>query len=123
VLERVGPFDLVYERYSLWSFAAMEYAKAIGVPGLLEVNAPLIEEQAKYRGLVDRAGAERAAVNVLLRHQLAVQTRPTSSRSSGVRPAPSAPVRSSAGCTTCTNGRRDVRPTFRPPHPSRSARP
>jgi glycosyltransferase involved in cell wall biosynthesis len=64
VLERVGPFDLVYERYSLWSFAAMEYAQAIGVPGLLEVNAPLIEEQAKYRTLVDRAGAERVANRV-----------------------------------------------------------
>jgi glycosyltransferase involved in cell wall biosynthesis len=60
-LEQVGPYDLVYERYSLWSFAAMEYAQDIGVPGLLEVNAPLIEEQAKYRTLVDRAGAERVA--------------------------------------------------------------
>jgi glycosyltransferase involved in cell wall biosynthesis len=63
-LERVGPFDLVYERYSLWSFAAMEYAQAVGVPGLLEVNAPLIEEQAKYRTLVDRAGAEQVADRV-----------------------------------------------------------
>src|SRR5262249_33566709 len=26
LLEREGPFDLVYERYSLWSCAAMEYA-------------------------------------------------------------------------------------------------
>src|SRR5262249_30617732 len=64
VLERVGPFDLVYERYSLWSVAAMEYAQAAGVPGLLEVNAPLIEEQAKYRTLVDRAGAEQVADRV-----------------------------------------------------------
>jgi glycosyltransferase involved in cell wall biosynthesis len=60
-LERVGPFDLVYERYSLWSHAGMEYARAAGVPGLLEVNAPLVEEQARHRGLVDRAGAERVA--------------------------------------------------------------
>src|SRR5260370_26157420 len=42
----------------------MEYAQAIGVPGLLEVNAPLIEEQAKYRTLVDRAGAEQVANRV-----------------------------------------------------------
>src|SRR6059036_3786937 len=35
-------FDLVYERYSLWSYAGMEYARDMGVPGILEVNAPLI---------------------------------------------------------------------------------
>ena len=60
-LEREGPFDLVYERYSLWSYAGMEYARSSGAPGLLEVNAPLIEEQAEHRSLVDRAGAERVA--------------------------------------------------------------
>ncbi|MBU6411079.1 MAG: glycosyltransferase family 4 protein [Verrucomicrobiota bacterium] len=56
-----GPFSFVYERYSLWSYAAMEYARTARVPGLLEVNAPLIEEQAEYRVLVDRAAAEQAA--------------------------------------------------------------
>src|SRR6266571_1364574 len=58
-LECAGPFSLVYERYSLWSFAGMEYARQRNTPGLLEVNAPLIEEQAEHRGLVDREGAER----------------------------------------------------------------
>ncbi len=61
LLERNGPFDMVYERYSLWSFAGMEYAFNMGIPGLLEVNAPLIEEQAQYRGLIDRARAEWVA--------------------------------------------------------------
>jgi glycosyltransferase involved in cell wall biosynthesis len=60
-LELAGPFDFVYERYSLWSFAGMEFARDARVPGLLEVNSPLIEEQAEYRVLVDRAGAKRAA--------------------------------------------------------------
>lgn len=60
-LEREGPFDLIYERYSLWSYAGMEHALAWSLPGLLEVNAPLIEEQARHRVLIDRAGAERAA--------------------------------------------------------------
>jgi glycosyltransferase involved in cell wall biosynthesis len=60
-LETAGILDLVYERYSLWSYAAMEFAQRAGVPGLLEVNAPLIEEQAQYRVLVDRAAAERVA--------------------------------------------------------------
>jgi glycosyltransferase involved in cell wall biosynthesis len=63
-LEREGRFDLVYERYSLWSFAAMAYARARDMPGLLEVNAPLIEEQSTHRGLVNRASAERVAQQV-----------------------------------------------------------
>src|SRR5260221_1827416 len=60
-LELAAPFDFVYERYSLWSFAGMEFARDANVPGLLEVNSPLIEEQAEYRVLIDRAGAEHAA--------------------------------------------------------------
>ena len=60
-LMRSGSFDLIYERYSLWSFAGMEFARERHVPGLLEVNAPLIDEQAQYRVLVDRAAAERSA--------------------------------------------------------------
>jgi len=61
-LEAATPFDLVYERYSLWSHAGMEFAHEKGIPGVLEVNAPLIDEQARYRGLADRSGAERTAV-------------------------------------------------------------
>jgi glycosyltransferase involved in cell wall biosynthesis len=64
VLEREGPFDLVYERYSLWSHAGMDYAQAVGIPGLLEVNAPLIDEQVRYRVLVDRGRAEWVAHRV-----------------------------------------------------------
>ncbi len=63
-LHSAGPFDCIYERYSLWSFAAMEYARQIGIPGLLEVNAPLIEEQQAHRGLIDRDGAESVAARV-----------------------------------------------------------
>ena len=63
-LERGGPFDLVYERYSLWSFAGMRYANAVSIPGLLEVNAPLIDEQARHRSLADRAAAARVAASV-----------------------------------------------------------
>lgn len=64
MLDVAGPFDLVYERYSLWSHAAMEYASSVGVPGLLEVNAPLIEEQTRYRRLDNHEGAEREAKRV-----------------------------------------------------------
>lgn len=61
LLVDAGPFDLVYERYSLWSDAGMRYASDAGIPGLLEVNAPLIEEQERYRELGDRDVAEAVA--------------------------------------------------------------
>lgn len=57
-LDQAGPFDFVYERYSLWTAAAMEFATRRGIPGILEVNAPLIEEQIAYRQLVNRSAAE-----------------------------------------------------------------
>jgi len=63
-LELAGPFDMIYERYSLWSYAAMEYAKVQGIPRVLEVNAPLIEEQAKHRQLINRDVADQAAHRV-----------------------------------------------------------
>lgn len=44
-----GCFDLVYERYSLWSYAAMELAQKNRTVSVLEVNAPLIREQNVYR--------------------------------------------------------------------------
>ena len=59
-----GPFDLIYERYALWSHAGMDYARKANTPGILEVNAPLIEEQARHRALVHREAAEQVAARV-----------------------------------------------------------
>ena len=64
-----GGTDLVYERYSLFSTALAEVAEATGAAGILEVNAPLIEEQRTHRVLVD----EEAAGNALAR-QVAAAT-------------------------------------------------
>lgn len=50
-LHRRWRIDAVYERYSLWSFAAAGFAHEAGVPFLLEVNAPLRDEQRRYRRL------------------------------------------------------------------------
>ncbi|TDT34354.1 glycosyltransferase family 4 protein [Naumannella halotolerans] len=50
--------DLVYERYSLFSTVAQQVAAALGVPAVLEVNAPLIDEQRRHRELVDAALAQ-----------------------------------------------------------------
>lgn len=54
--EHVG---LVYQRYSLWSAAVAETARALGIPVVLEVNAPLPVEQARHRRLHDADGAVR----------------------------------------------------------------
>ncbi|NQY90274.1 MAG: glycosyltransferase family 4 protein [Deltaproteobacteria bacterium] len=45
------PIHAVYERYSLWNYSAVKFARAAAVPHLLEVNAPLREEQQRYRRL------------------------------------------------------------------------
>lgn len=60
-LHREAPLELVYERYSLWGRAATRWASEHEVPSVLEVNAPLVEEQATHRVLVDREGADRVA--------------------------------------------------------------
>jgi glycosyltransferase involved in cell wall biosynthesis len=43
--------ELIYERYTLFSYGGLELARAYGVPHLLEVNAPLVLEQQRARGL------------------------------------------------------------------------
>jgi len=49
--------DLLYERYSLFSTATAEVKAATGVRCVLEVNAPLIQEQRDHRVLADEDGA------------------------------------------------------------------
>jgi starch synthase len=49
---------LFYERYSLFSPALSVVARVLEVPSVLEVNAPLIEEQQRYRRLLDVKKAE-----------------------------------------------------------------
>lgn len=61
LLESAGDFDLVYERYSLWSNAGMAFARKHQCVGILEVNAPLIEEQKKHRELPLEAQAQDVA--------------------------------------------------------------
>ena len=44
--------DVLYERYSLFGYAGVELARTLGIPHLIEVNAPLAEEAAKHRELI-----------------------------------------------------------------------
>ena len=60
----------VYERFSLFSVVMAVVTATLDIPGYLEVNAPLIDEQREHRILVDE-GAAKAA----LRAQLHAATR------------------------------------------------
>jgi glycosyltransferase involved in cell wall biosynthesis len=59
LLGEFGP-DFIYERYSLFGTAGLELAASLRVPLILEVNAPLVEEQAQQRGLSLPVTARRA---------------------------------------------------------------
>lgn len=59
-LYRDWPFDLIYERYSLWSAAGCRTAARLGVPVVTEVNAPLVLEQEAFRSLA--CGGEARAI-------------------------------------------------------------
>jgi glycosyltransferase involved in cell wall biosynthesis len=61
------PLDLVYERHSLWGRTATRWAEHNGVASVLEVNAPLVDEQARHRVLVDRTAADQIATEALSR--------------------------------------------------------
>ncbi|MCC4106960.1 glycosyltransferase family 4 protein [Serratia ureilytica] len=64
-LANAAPYDAIYERYSLWSDAGMAFARRTGIPGILEVNSPLLEEQRIYRELPLEQEAERVLRTVL----------------------------------------------------------
>lgn len=46
---RDQPFDMIYERYALGKSTAARFARYKGVPLVLEINAPLAQEQAMFR--------------------------------------------------------------------------
>lgn len=43
--------DLIYERYALFANGGLALARELGVPHVLEVNAPLVQEQGRARGI------------------------------------------------------------------------
>lgn len=63
-LTAIAP-DLVYERYALWGRTATRWAATHGIRSVLEVNAPLVREQRRFRELVDVRHAEAVACSAL----------------------------------------------------------
>ncbi|HET7498132.1 MAG TPA: glycosyltransferase, partial [Candidatus Eisenbacteria bacterium] len=58
--------DAVYERYSLCAVAGSVLARRLAVPHVLEMNAPLADEEARHRGLA-LPGLTRAVERWILR--------------------------------------------------------
>lgn len=59
------PFDMIYERYSLWSAAGVRAAQRLGLPVVVEINAPLVDEQSAFRNFVLREDAGRIEAEVM----------------------------------------------------------
>jgi glycosyltransferase involved in cell wall biosynthesis len=53
LVERLGAFgaEALYERVALYSAAGARAARSLGLPYLVELNAPLLEEASRYRTL------------------------------------------------------------------------
>lgn len=58
-------FDVVYERYTLFHHAGVDLARQFHLPHILEVNAPLSQEQEQMRGLDIKALAHQLEQRVL----------------------------------------------------------
>jgi glycosyltransferase involved in cell wall biosynthesis len=62
VIDDLVDVEVIHERYSLWGGAGIRAARRRGLPSLLEVNAPLIDEQRAHRDLHHVAIAEARLV-------------------------------------------------------------
>ncbi|WP_425307574.1 glycosyltransferase family 4 protein [Ammonicoccus fulvus] len=60
-----GPEPIVYQRYGLWSAGVLEGAKAAGARTVLEINAPLIDEQREHRTLIAAETATEMTIRAL----------------------------------------------------------
>ena len=59
--------DMLYERYALNGTAGLTIAHELGIPHLLEVNAPLVDEEVAHRGLASTESARRVEREILRR--------------------------------------------------------
>ncbi len=70
-------YDLIYERYSLWSDVGARLSQVSRLPLVLEVNAPLLQEAARYRTLSDyKLAAQIEAAQFKAAYAISVVSRP-----------------------------------------------
>ena len=112
-LHRDWPFDLIYERYSLWSAAGVRAARRLKVPVVVEVNAPLVSEQAEFRALV-LAGVARAIETEVFRTADALAV--VSDELVALRPCARGRTGPGAGDPQCRRHRASSRRRCRPAH-------
>lgn len=61
------PPDAIYERYALFGTAGVALARELDIPLVLEVNAPLADEQAAHRGLTFSQAARTTELSTFTR--------------------------------------------------------
>jgi glycosyltransferase involved in cell wall biosynthesis len=59
--------ELLYERYALNGTAGLALAADLGIPHVLEVNAPLVDEELAHRGLASDASARTLERTIVTR--------------------------------------------------------
>ncbi len=67
--------DAIYERYALFHRAGGDVAKSLKIPRVLEMNAPLVEEQERFRGLRLKSLAEETETETLCRADMLSRSR------------------------------------------------
>jgi glycosyltransferase involved in cell wall biosynthesis len=76
--------DALYERLALHSAAGSRAAARLGIPHLVELNAPLVDEARRYRALQEEDAAERLERTVLAdAHLVLAVSRPLVSHALG----------------------------------------
>ena len=60
-----NPPDLIYERHSLFGWSGLDLARRHGIPFILEVNAPIAQEQEEYDRFVLMRTSERIEEQIL----------------------------------------------------------
>lgn len=99
VLRRMRP-DVVIERLSLHFGAGAALARGVGAARLLEVNAPVVAESHRHRGLLDLGPAGRAEARAVAGSRVAAVSQPL---------ADWAMARGAAQATVIPNGADPVR--------------
>ncbi len=110
-VSRHGPYDVVYERYSLWSYSGMNYADENMIPGILEVNPPVIEQGKTRCEMIYRHAARIVAKRVFKTARHVVATTPEIARNLGQYVSDSSRIHVLVPGVDTTRINNDVRPT------------